>query len=31
MLGFAAAMVGDRITGHGPAGQLLSPLRLYVA
>ncbi|MEB3354078.1 MAG: chlorophyll a/b-binding protein [Cyanobacteriota bacterium] len=30
MLGFVAALVGERITGHGPAGQLLDLLRWYL-
>ncbi|MEB3265786.1 MAG: chlorophyll a/b-binding protein [Cyanobacteriota bacterium] len=30
MLGFAAALVGERLTGHGPAGQLLDVLRWYL-
>lgn len=27
MLGFAAAVIGELISGHGPAGQLLALLR----
>ncbi|MFM2158062.1 MAG: hypothetical protein RLZZ124_536 [Cyanobacteriota bacterium] len=30
MLGFAAALIGEWITGHGPAGQLLALLRWYL-
>ena len=30
MVGFAAAVVGELITGHGPAGQLLALLRWYL-
>ena len=30
MVGFAAAVVGELITGHGPAGQLLDLLRWYL-
>jgi hypothetical protein len=30
MVGFAAAVVGEWITGHGPAGQLLALLRWYL-
>ena len=26
MLGFAAALIGERLTGHGPAGQLVDLL-----
>ena len=31
MLGFAAAVVGEWITGHGPAGQVLDLLRWYLS
>jgi hypothetical protein len=31
MLGFAAALIGERLTGHGPAGQLLDLLRWYLS
>lgn len=30
MVGFAAAVVGELLTGHGPAGQLLALLRWYL-
>lgn len=30
MLGFAAAVVGELISGHGPAGQVLALLRWYL-
>ena len=30
MLGFAAALIGEAITGLGPAGQLLAVLRWYL-
>ncbi len=30
MLGFAAAVIGELISGHGPAGQLLALLRWYL-
>jgi len=30
MLGFAAAVLGELITGHGPAGQLLALLHWYL-
>lgn len=30
MVGFAAALVGEWITGHGPAGQLLDLLHWYL-
>lgn len=30
MLGFAAAVLGELITGHGPAGQLLALLNWYL-
>jgi hypothetical protein len=30
MLGFAAALIGELLTGHGPAGQLLALLRWYL-
>ena len=31
MLGFAAALIGEWLTGHGPAGQLLAVLRWYLS
>lgn len=31
MLGFVAALVGEWITGHGPAGQLLDLVRWFLA
>lgn len=31
MIGFAAALIGERLTGHGPAGQLLDLLRWYLS
>ena len=31
MLGFAAALVGELITGHGPAGQVMDVIRWYLA
>lgn len=30
MLGFAAALLGEWFTGHGPAAQLLALLRWYL-
>lgn len=30
MLGFAAALVGEWLTGEGPAGQVLALLRWYL-
>jgi len=30
MLGFLAAVIGELISGHGPAGQLLALLRWYL-
>lgn len=30
MLGFAAALIGEWLTGHGPAGQVLALLRWYL-
>lgn len=30
MLGFAAALLGEWLTGHGPAGQLLDLLRWFL-
>lgn len=30
MLGFAAALIGEWWTGHGPAGQLLALLHWYL-
>lgn len=31
MLGFAAAVIGEWLTGHGPAGQVLELLRWYLS
>ena len=31
MLGFAAAVVGEWLTGYGPAGQVLALLRWYLS
>jgi hypothetical protein len=31
MLGFAAALIGEVVTGHGPAGQILALLRWYLS
>ena len=31
MLGFAAALVGEWVSGHGPAGQLLAMLRWFLS
>jgi hypothetical protein len=31
MLGFAAAVIGEWLTGHGPAGQVLALLRWYLS
>ena len=31
MLGFAAALIGEYLTGHGPAGQILALLRRYLS
>jgi hypothetical protein len=30
MLGFAAALLGEWLTGHGPAGQVLAMVRWYL-
>lgn len=30
MLGFAAALLGEWISGHGPAGQVLAVVRWYL-
>jgi hypothetical protein len=30
MVGFAAAVVGELLTGHGPAGQVIALLRWYL-
>lgn len=30
MLGFAAALIGELLTGRGPAGQVLALLRWYL-
>ena len=31
MIGFAAALVGEVLTGHGPAGQVIDLLRWYLS
>lgn len=31
MLGFAAALIGEWLTGHGPAGQILALVRWYLS
>lgn len=31
MVGFAAAVVGELITGHGPAGQVIGLIRWYLS
>lgn len=31
MVGFAAALIGELLTGHGPAGQVLGLLRWYLS
>jgi hypothetical protein len=31
MVGFIAALVGEWLTGHGPAGQVLALLRWYLS
>lgn len=31
MLGFAAAVLGELISGHGPAGQVLALVRWYLS
>lgn len=31
MLGFAAAVIGEWFSGHGPAGQVLALLRWYLS
>lgn len=31
MLGFAAAVIGEWISGHGPAGQVLALVRWYLS
>jgi len=31
MLGFAAALIGEWITGYGPAGQVMALLRWYLS
>lgn len=31
MLGFAAALIGEWITGHGPAGQVIDLVRWYLS
>jgi hypothetical protein len=30
MLGFAAALIGELLTGHGPAGQVWALVRWYL-
>jgi len=30
MVGFVAALLGELLTGHGPAGQVLDILRWYL-
>jgi hypothetical protein len=30
MVGFVAALVGELVTGHGPAGQVLDLIRWYL-
>ena len=30
MIGFFAALIGERVTGHGPAGQVIDLLRWYL-
>ena len=31
MLGFAAALIGEWLTGYGPAGQVMALLRWYLS
>ena len=31
MLGFAAAVIGELVSGHGPAGQVFALLKWYVS
>lgn len=31
MVGFAAALLGELISGHGPAGQVMALLRWYLS
>lgn len=31
MVGFSAAVVGELLTGHGPAGQIFALLRWYLS
>ena len=31
MLGFAAALIGELISGHGPAGQVVALVRWYLS
>ncbi|MBM5807421.1 MAG: high light inducible protein [Cyanobacteria bacterium M_surface_10_m2_179] len=31
MLGFAAALLGEWLTGHGPAGQVVALVRWYLS
>ena len=31
MLGFAAALIGEKVTGHGPAGQVIDLIRWYLS
>ena len=31
MLGFATALIGEKVTGHGPAGQVIDVIRWYLS
>tara|TARA_B100001758_G_C18403140_1_gene610284 strand:+ start:1263 stop:1391 length:129 start_codon:yes stop_codon:yes gene_type:complete len=31
MLGFAAALIGELVSGHGPAGQVMAMVRWYLS
>ena len=31
MLGFAAALIGELVSGHGPAGQVIGLVRWYLS
>ena len=31
MVGFAAALIGEWLTGYGPAGQVMALLRWYLS
>lgn len=31
MVGFLAALIGELLTGHGPAGQVMAMIRWYLA